>query len=70
MSYRRDTSAAYMFAQSRHDVKSFIANVRETIWQVHGRLTAVHVMRTLSVIEYWQAAFNEHVQIHDFGRRG
>ena len=30
------SSAADMFAESSHDVKSFVANVRETIWRVHG----------------------------------
>ena len=39
------SSAVDMFAQSSHDVKSFVANVRETIWRVHhrkARITSLH----------------------------
>ena len=62
-------------------MKSFAANVRETIWRVHGAqgkkncpalgTLELHVKRGLSAIEYyWQAAFDEDIQIPDFRGRG
>lgn len=57
-------SAADMFAQSRHDIKSAVANVRKTIWRLHGTqgkkscpaLDAfeLHVKRDLAVLEHWR----------------
>ena len=74
------SSAADMFARSSRDVKSFVANVRETIWRVHGAqgkkncpaldALELHVKRGLSVIEYWQGAFDEDMEIPYFRGRG
>ena len=75
-----EKTAAQVFDLCGRNTTTFIDTVREAIWRVHGAsgkkncpshdALRYQVRRCCAVLEYWQAAFDENMELPEFRGEG